>query len=195
MEVVGAVAIALGLAVGLAALVALHVLPTGLSPVRNVVSQYGITPYRSGYRVQTLGYALAGLGAALGLAKLPGPVALLVALCVVFAVARAAISWFPMDAPGSERTATGSWHGVLAIMAFGSVGIAAASLARLLHQDGTHPAVASASDLLAFLMLVAVVAMVASRRLGGEFSGLAERGFYLCMTAWLVVVAILLAHL
>jgi hypothetical protein len=193
MEVAGAFAIALGLAVGLSALVVLHVLPTGLSPVRNAVSEYGITPYRMGYRVQTLGYALAGLGAAIGLARLPGPVALVVVLCIVFAAARAAISWFPMDAPGAERTATGGWHGSLAIVAFGTVGIAAASLARLFHQDGIHSGVASASDLLALLMLVACVGMVVSRRIGGEFFGLAERGFYLCMTAWLVVVAILLA--
>ena len=30
-----------------------------------------------------------------------------VALCGVFAVARALISWFPMDAPGVQRTSTG----------------------------------------------------------------------------------------
>ncbi|MFZ0996002.1 MAG: DUF998 domain-containing protein [Candidatus Dormiibacterota bacterium] len=194
MEIVGASAIALGLAVGLSALVVLHILPTGLSPVRNAVSQYGITPYRNGYRVQTLAYALAGLGAALGLAELPGPVALVVVLCLIFAAARAAISWFSMDAPGGERTATGSWHGALAIVAFGAVGIAAASLASLLRQDHIHKALASASNGLALLMLVAFVAMAVSRRTEGGFFGLAERGFYVCMTAWLAVVAVLLAH-
>jgi hypothetical protein len=195
MALAGTWAIAFGLAVGLAALAVLHFLPTGLSPVRNAVSQYGISRYRDGYRVQTLGYALAGLGAALGLAQLPGPVGLVVLLCLVFAAARAAISWFPMDAPGGQRTATGSWHGVLAIVAFGAVGLAAASLANLLRHDQIHPAVASASNWLALLILVTFVAMAASRRLGGGFFGLAERGFYVCMTAWLAVVAILLAHL
>jgi hypothetical protein len=194
MQIVGAVAIAFGLAVGLTELVMLHILPTGLSPVRNAVSQYGITPYRNGYRVQTLAYAFAGLGAALGLAKLPGPVAFVVVLCVVFGAARAAISWFPMDAPGGERTTTGSWHGALAIVAFGAIAIAAEGLARLLRQDHIHSAVASASDLLALLMLVTFVAMAVSRQVGGGFFGLAERGFYVCMTAWLAVVAILLVH-
>jgi len=194
MEIAGALMITLGLVVGLAALVVLHVLPTGLSPARNAVSQYGITRYRNGYRVQTLGYALAGLGAAVGLTKLLGSVQFVVALCVVFAAARAAISWFPMDAPGGDHTATGRRHGLLAIVAFGAVGIAAEGLARLLRQDRIHPALASASEWLALLMLVGFAAMAVSRQSGGGFYGLAERGFYLCMTAWLVVVAILLVH-
>jgi hypothetical protein len=194
MEIAGAVTIAVGLAVGLTALVVLHILPTGLSPLRNAVSQYGISPYRNGYRVQTLAYALAGLGAALGLAKLPGPVAFVVVLCVVFAAARAAIRWFPMDAPGAERTTTGSWHGALAIVAFGAVAIAAEILARLLRQDAIHPALASASDVLSVLMLATFVAMAVSRHLGAQFYGLAERGFYVSMTAWLALVAILLAQ-
>ena len=31
------------------------------------------------------------------------------------AIVRAAISWFPMDAPGADRTPTGQMHGLLAI--------------------------------------------------------------------------------
>jgi len=93
--------------------------PTGLSPVRNAVSQYGITPFRAGYRVATIAFAAAGiaLAAGIGLALGSGgrPV---VVLLVIFAIARAAISWFPMDVPGSERTSTGQMHGLLAIGAF-----------------------------------------------------------------------------
>lgn len=33
-------------------MIILHLLPTGLSPVRNAVSQYGITRYRQGYRIE-----------------------------------------------------------------------------------------------------------------------------------------------
>ena len=40
------------LAVVVGSLSALHLLPTGLSPVRNAVSQYGITGYRALYRSQ-----------------------------------------------------------------------------------------------------------------------------------------------
>lgn len=109
MQVASATLISAGLTVGLAALVLLHVLPTGLSPLRNVVSQYGISEYRAGYRVQTLAYAVA----AIGIATLPGSVGVVVALCAIFAAARALISWFPMDAPGATRTgraaATACW--------------------------------------------------------------------------------------
>ena len=52
----------LALAVTVASLGYLHFAPTGLSPVRNAVSQYGITPFRAGYRVATLAaFRLAGV--------------------------------------------------------------------------------------------------------------------------------------
>jgi hypothetical protein len=87
MTLVGAVLVLTGLSVGLASLVALHFLPTGMSPLRNAVSQYGITAYRTGYQAQTIAYALAGAGAAFGVGALPGPVGVVVICCAVFAVA------------------------------------------------------------------------------------------------------------
>lgn len=197
MELAGTVIIAVGLAVGVSALVALHLLPTGLSPIRNPVSQYGITRYRAGYRVQTLAYAVAGVGAAIGLSQVRGPASttVVVALCVIFAATRAAISWFPMDKPGGETTATGRWHRILALVAFGSVGVAAGQLGRLLNHDKTHASLASASDVLAVLILISFLAMAVGRaRPAGGYFGLAERGFYLCATVWFVAVALLLAH-
>ena len=69
MTAAGVIAL-LALAVTVASLGYLHFAPTGLSPVRNAVSQYGITPFRGGYRVATLAFGAAGaaLAAALGLA-------------------------------------------------------------------------------------------------------------------------------
>lgn len=196
MGVAGTVIIAAGLAVGLSALVALHLLPTGLSPIRNAVSQYGITRYRTGYRVQTLAYAIAGFGAAVGLSQMRGTAstAPVVALCIVFAVARGVISWFPMDEPGSEMTGTGRRHGMLALVAFVSVGVAAEQLGRLLDEDSMHASMASASNVLAVLILVSFVAMAVGRGRSPGYFGLAERGFYLCATAWFVTVAILLVQ-
>lgn len=49
-----------------AAMIILHLLPTGLSPVRNAVSQYGITRYRQGYRILTVALGVAGLAAVVG---------------------------------------------------------------------------------------------------------------------------------
>ena len=51
-QVAGAVPL-LALAVVVASLVYLHIEPTGLSPLRNAVSQYGITSFKAGYRVAT----------------------------------------------------------------------------------------------------------------------------------------------
>lgn len=174
-------------------LTVLHLAPTGLSAMSDAVSQYGITSYRNGYRAQTLGYAVAGLGAAIGIATLPGAVAIPAALCVIFAVARALISWFPMDEPGTERTATGRRHGLLAAAAFAGAGLAAWQLATLLGHDSLHPAIATASAVLAALMAVTLIAMVASAHGGsGRYFGPIERGFYLSVTAWLAIVAVLL---
>lgn len=193
MQVTAAALIAAGLAAGLGALVVLHLAPTGLSALRNAVSQYGITSYRNGYRVQTIGYAIAGLGAAIGVATLPGPVAIPAGLCLIFAAARALISWFPMDAPGAERTATGRRHGMLAAAAFVGAGLAAWQLAKLLRHDSLHPAIATASAVLAAVMTLTLIAMVTSARSARHrYFGLIERGFYLSMTAWLATVAVLL---
>ncbi len=194
MAALGIGLIVAGVSTGVVALVVLHVLPTGLSPLRNPVSQYGITRYRMGYRVQTIAYAVSGLGAAIGIATLPDPSALVVGCCCLLAVARAAISWFPMDAPGGERTRSGRRHGLLAICAFGAVGIAAAKLASMLDRGHLDPAIATASGVLALVMLVSLVAMAIERRAGAGVFGLIERAFYAAMTAWLVTVAVLVAR-
>ena len=58
-----------GLTAAVVSLTYLHLAPTGLSPLRNAVSQFGITEYRAGYRAATVALAVAGLGAAIGLDK------------------------------------------------------------------------------------------------------------------------------
>jgi len=191
---VGIALIVAGVTTGVVALVALHALPTGLSPVRNPVSQYGITRYRTGYRVQTIAYGVAGLGAAIGISTLPVASAVVVGFCGLFAVARTAISWFPMDVPGGDRTRTGRRHGLLAICAFGAVGIAAAKLPNLVDHGHLHPAIAAASGVLALVMVASFVAMGIERRARAAYFGLIERAFYGAMTAWLLVVAVLLAR-
>ncbi|MDA8297698.1 MAG: DUF998 domain-containing protein [Actinomycetota bacterium] len=190
MQVAGAALIAAGLAIGLAALVLLHALPTGLSPLRNAVSQYGITEYRGAYRIQTLAYATAGVGAAVGVAGLPGSAGIVVALCATFAIARALISWFPMDAPAADRTPTGSRHAVLAVAAFVAAGLASRELARLLDQDKIHGGIAAANGVLSLLMGLCLLSMVVARRT--RYFGGVERAFYVCMTAWLAIVGILI---
>lgn len=192
MSLVATALVGAGLCVGVGALVALHVLPTGLDPRRSAVSQYGISRYAVWYRVQTLAYAVAGAGAAIDVSELRGGGAgSVVVLCAAFAVARGAISWFPMDAPGAAPTSKGAGHRILALVAFVGIALAAWRLATVLHAEGTHAALATGSEVLAVLMTATLVALPLSRQ-GGWF-GLTERGFYLCMTAWLLCVSIAFA--
>ena len=92
------------LALAVASLGWLHLQPTGLSPIRDAVSQYGITSFRAGYRVTTIAFGLSGIALAAGIYRaVPGGGrSLVVLLLVVFAAPRCLISWFPMDPP--------AWH-------------------------------------------------------------------------------------
>ena len=183
-----------GVAAGVTALIVLHRLPTGLSPVADAVSRYGIGDYRLGYRVQTLAYASAAAAVAVGLAVGVHRSGLVVGLCVVFAVSRALISWLPMDAPGAMRTPTGRRHGQLALVAFGAVAIGALRLPATLRRDRVDPGLATASAWLGGLMVATLFAMALCRPdglLAGRF-GLVERVYYVLTTLWLALAAALL---
>jgi uncharacterized protein DUF998 len=186
----GATAVAVG------ALVVLHLLPTGLSPMHNAVSQYGITRYRLGYRVQTIGFAVAGAAAAVGLAEAaPGRGRVVLVLLGVFAVSRLAISWFPMDAPGSEeRTSDGRTHIVLAVATFLAIMVAAVRLPPIVRPIDGWNGTATSSAVIGWYLIAMLLGMASSRRLPARRSyfGLAERAVYLGIVAWLVVVGVTL---
>lgn len=192
MVIAGVISL-VALAVVVGSLGWLHRAPTRLSAVRDPVSQYGISAYRSGYRVATIAFAAAGLALAVGIGQTPGvsgrgaPITLL----LVFAAARAAISWFPMDAPGAPRTATGRIHWLLAIAAFGSATAAAFRLAGSLRGGIRWHSLAPTSRALAWAMLACLIVMALSRSLPAVRArfGAVERGFYLCAIAWFSVFA------
>ncbi len=182
----------LGLAVTVASLVWLHLQPTKLSPVRDPVSQYGITGFRAGYRVATISFAAAGLALAAGINQALGGRGLaVVILLVVFAITRAAINWFPMDAPGAKWSRTGWMHFVLAFVAFASVLAAASVLGAVLSHPGIWHALAPVSTALGYAM-TACLAMFGLARtlppLRARF-GAIERGFYLFAITWCAVFA------
>jgi Protein of unknown function (DUF998) len=192
VEIAGAVALA-GVAGAVCALTYLHVAPTGLSPVRNAVSQYGISPYRLGYRLMTISMAVSGAAVAIALvaAHVEG-IATVVTLLAVFAIARLVISWFPMDQPGTERTSTGSAHGLLAIATFVSASIAAIRLCRALQTDAAWSTIAGVSRGLGWAMSACIVLMVLSRgspELRRGF-GAVERLLYVAIISWLVVLGV-----
>jgi len=170
-----------------ACLVVLHVSPTGYSPVRNAVSEYGVGAYAGWYRAQAAfaGLAAACLAAALAHDLDPVP-RRVVALLVVFSVARVAIGFFPTDLVGSaERTRTGAVHLLLAAAAFASIAWAASALPRSEH--GTR--------WLGYAMVVtalgtgAAVRSVAVR----PILGLIERCFYAAFLTWIFLVSLRLA--
>jgi hypothetical protein len=175
--------------------VGLHSLPTGLSPVADPVSRYGISRFARGYRVLTLAMAAAGAAVAVGIASaLPGLAASTVVYVWVFAIARAVISWFPMDEPGTTPpTPHGRRHTWIAIVTFLAAVLMSRQLAGLLGATGAWPATRAVLDGLAVFLVVAVLlaaaALVWEQGMGGHRSfGLAERGLYLGIFAWLGVV-------
>ncbi|MGA2520289.1 MAG: DUF998 domain-containing protein [Acidimicrobiales bacterium] len=189
----GVVALA-GLAGTVASLVYLHLAPTGLSPVRNAVSQYGITRFRGGYRAATisLGVAGAALATGIGAALDAAGTATVVGLLVVFALGRLVISWFPMDEPGGPRSSTGSAHGLIAIVTFTSVTVAALRLGSILRHAAPWHALATASTVLGWAMVLAIAGMLIGRSspdLRRRF-GAVERVLYVAILAWTGVFAV-----
>lgn len=171
-----------GVFLALASLMVLHMLPTGLSPIHNAVSQYGITRYRVGYRVATISLGIAGAAAAAGIAnQLRGPTTLLVGLLACFALARLVISWFPMDLPGGVQTSSGRAHTKIALITFAAIVLASFRLSSLLAGSGQWRAISEAVHVLSYYLLAMAIAMVLCRNstnLRRNF-GAIERGFYL----------------
>jgi len=179
------------LGITVAALVALHLVPTGLSPVRNAVSHYGITDYRLGYRVATIALGLTGACLVLGLGEtISGSGSgLVLALMAIFALARLIISWFPMDAPGAQRTETGRAHGLIAVVTFTAITAAALRLGSVLTRMSLWHSLASVTTVLGVVMVICIIGMVLCRsnetfRAG---FGLIERGLYLAILGWCAV--------
>jgi hypothetical protein len=192
---IGGVLALLGVGAAVAALVWLHLRPSGLSPVRDAVSQYGITRFRRGYRVLTLAMAVGGASAAVGLyAALHGRAAVVLAALGVFVVSRAVISWLPMDPPGTLVTPTGAWHILMALVAFVSLMVAAVRLGAVLERTGIWPSWHGAVVPFDVAFVAGLLAMVITRRLTGSAHvfGAVERAYYAVMLAWLAFVGVAL---
>jgi hypothetical protein len=182
----------LALATVVMALGYLHLEPTGLSPVRDAVSQYGITTFRAGYRVATLAFAVAAVALAVGVDGVASKGEReVVVLLFLFALARGAISWFPMDAPGAARTSTGQVHGLLALVAFASAATAALRFGTVLSHGARWRSLAPVSSGLGWAMVACLLGILLARSfpsLRARF-GAIERGFYVSAIAWFAVFA------
>lgn len=193
VDAAGVVAL-VGLAATVCSLAYLHIAPTGLSALRNAVSQYGITEYRGGYRAATISFGVAGAALAVGVADAVHAMGkgVVVALLVVFAIGRLIISWFPMDAPDAPRTSTGTAHGIIALVTFGSATLAAFRFGSVLTSGVWWHSLASVSTGFGWAMVVCLAGMVLRRSvptLRNAF-GAIERGFYVAMIGWFTAIAI-----
>jgi hypothetical protein len=162
-----------------AVLVRLHFLPTGLSPIKDAVSDYGTTRFHPYYRAMVV---LLGAGSALfaiGLAQDTDARGL--AWLWIFAASRVAIAGFMTDADPPPFTREGRVHWLLAATAFTSIAFAASGVSwtgdpEILGPLGAFVAVTAIGTL--------VTRLVPSFR---AFFGLVERLLYIAMIAWLIV--------
>jgi hypothetical protein len=179
---------AVGALVCFASILLLHLLPTGYSPTRNAVSDYGVGTYRIWHRIAVLsiasGFALAIVSA--GTVKPESD--LVIGLLLVFSAALVAIPFFPTDVEGQTLTTKGRIHWALAIVAFGSLAFATG------FYKGT-----SLDDVIGWIVVASACLLIASlivRRIRKAFP-LLERVFYFSMILWFLVTGIeliLLAH-
>lgn len=114
--------------------------------------------------------------------------AVTVVLLLAFSAARAAIGFFPMDAPESEASPTGRLHNVLATTAFATVTAGAFTGAGALHDGGFVDASAWSTSC-GIVMAIGTVGMLVTTRIPSmrTMFGLAERLIYLGFLAWFVV--------
>ena len=166
-------------------LIALHLLPTGLNPIRYAVSDYGWTRYSLGYRSMVV---LQGIGAiliAFGLGQDTDASSL--GWLYVYGVVRLLIAGFMTDRePEGLRslTRTGRIHIILAGTAFASIAVAAS------HVDWTgKPAVLGPLGWLVTATAIATGVALTVPPIRRVALGLIERTQYATAIAWLIVVA------
>lgn len=195
MTRVGMIVALAGVATMVAALGFLHLARTGLSALRDPVSGYALTRYRSAYTVAAGAAAVTGVAVALLISQIPGTGAAVGSLSA-FAVARALIPlfpMFPMDAPGTARSVRGRAHSILATVAFATVTASAFLAWYPLAAAGEH-LLSSVSLTAGALMAIGSVIVITGAAHPGprRLFGLAERLIYLGFIGWFAAVAVVL---
>jgi hypothetical protein len=161
-------------------LLRLHLARTGLSPVRDAVSDYGTTPWHLFYRamVVALGAAAALLAIQLHSETDAGALVWL----WIFAASRIAIAGFMTDRDPPPFTREGRIHFALAAVAFTSIALAATSV------DWTgRPGVLGP---LGVAVAISAVATAVARFAAPAIFGFVERVLYATSIAWLAIAAI-----
>jgi hypothetical protein len=179
LEVLSLVALALGAG----AVVRLHLAGTGLSPVRQAVSDYGTTDQHLLYRVQVVAF---GVSALLLMAALADGDAIRDAGLVwlsIYGAARIAIAWFMIDRDATKQTTEGRVHALLAALAFAAIAVAATTIGSDLGDAYLALGWVVAGTAIATAVFRVVPALA-------PWFGLVERLLYLATVAWIATVAV-----
>lgn len=159
---------------------------TGLSPVRDAVSDYGTTERHLWYRAQVVLFGVSALLLMWALARGGGIARSGLVWLTVYAAARIAIAWFMTDRDVSTPTSEGRIHTVLATLAFTAIAVAATTIGGDLG---------STYHVLGWVVAGAAIATFAFRVAPPlvPWFGLVERLLYLATVVWIVAVALKVA--
>jgi hypothetical protein len=182
----------MALVICIGCLLVLHLVPSGLYPVRDPVSLYGTTRYHLLYRVQVIASGICALCLVAALTErhlLLPLVGLLMLVC--YGIARMAIAAFMMDAHG-KRTPTGSMHILLAALAFATIAVAAGMLTPSLLSFSLWKNLSVFLSLAEYLTILSALLflLVSLLPVLRPFYGLIERGIYVGALCWLALVII-----
>jgi hypothetical membrane protein len=174
------------LAAGVAAIVRLHLVPTGLDPMRDAVSDYGTTPRHRLYRFQVVAFGLSAALLAIALADNAFVRTSGIVWLAIYAAARIAIAGFMIDRGVQTPTREGRVHVLLATLAFTAIAVAAST---------TGSDLGGTTHSLGWAVVAAAVGTAVCRvvpQLQPSF-GAVERLLYVATVAWLVAAALALA--
>lgn len=173
---------------------ALHVVPSGYSPIRHAVSDYAVGPTRRLSTAMTWTTVITWLSLAAAIsASLPTwsyrntATMLLLVLAAIFAI----LPFVPTDVEGEKRTTRGIMHYVLAIAWFAIAYSLTGDMSRYAaaHWGGTAGSVATALHWAALISLIALIAALVVPGLR-KFFGLAERIFIAAISVFYLLTAV-----
>lgn len=170
------------------ALVAIELVPTGLSSVSSAVSETGLTDYAWAYQWFTVSLAVAGAaGAWISRVVFSRRIVLLSVLFLLLAAGRSLVGWVPMDAPGAEGTTMGFIHWLLGIITFVSFVVLALVAAGSLRQHVDRGWFGMTSRVLGLVGLVCLIVMGLRTAVPAaeDVFGLFQRVLYVALVLWL----------